>query len=115
MFTDPEIQWHKKTSQKDKVHRNKEVATLQSGRAAQRHGNGRVVVTSLTLCSNRNQLHSFAGDEVQSFVDVGDLVDSHLASLRFGQTFTWGAGGSRHVEYFFKCAEEELQAQTDAK
>lgn len=81
------------------MHRNKEVTTLQSGRAAGRHGNQRVGVTSLTLCSNRNQLHSFAGDEIQSFVDVGDLVDSHLASLRFGQTFTWGRGG--HVEDFF--------------
>lgn len=104
------------------MHRNKEVATLQSGRAAGRHGNGRVGVTSLTLCSNRNQLHSFAGDEVQSFVDVGDLVDSHLASLRFGQTFTWGGGGEGGAEanmlrifFFFKCAEEELGAQTDTK
>lgn len=91
----------KKTSQKDKVHGNKEVTTLQSVRAAGRHGNERVGVTSLTLCSNRNQLHSFAGDEVQSFVDIGDLVDSHLASLRFGQTFTWGGDGRGHVEDCF--------------
>lgn len=45
--------------------------------------------TPLTLGSNRHQLHSFAGDKVKCFVNVGDLVDSHLASFRFGQTFTW--------------------------
>lgn len=38
----------------------------------------------LTLCSDGNQLDSLAGDELQSFVDVGDLVDSHLSSLRLG-------------------------------
>lgn len=42
---------------------------------------------ALTLCSDGHQLDSLAGDEVQSFVDVGDLVDSHLSSLRFGQAF----------------------------
>lgn len=47
------------------------------------------VAPSLTLGSDRHQLHSFAGDEVKCFVNVGDLVDSHLASLRFGQTFAW--------------------------
>lgn len=96
------------------MHRNKEVTTLQSGRAAGRHGNGSEGVTSLTLCSNRNQLHSFAGDEVQSFVDVGDLVDSHLASLRFGQTFAWGGADMLRI-FFFKRADEELKAQTDTK
>ena len=38
----------------------------------------------LTLSSDGHQLDSFAGDEVQSFVDVVDLVDPHLASLWLG-------------------------------
>lgn len=39
-------------------------------------------VSMLTLCSNRDQFDSFAGNEVQGFVHVVDLVDPHLASLR---------------------------------
>lgn len=35
----------------------------------------------LTLGSDGDQLDSFAGDEVQGFVHVVDLVDPHLASL----------------------------------
>lgn len=39
-------------------------------------------MSMLTLCSNRDQFDSFAGNEVQGFVHVVDLVDPHLASLR---------------------------------
>lgn len=42
---------------------------------------------TLTLGSDRHQFDSFTGDEVERFVNVGDLVDSHLSSFRFGQTF----------------------------
>lgn len=42
-----------------------------------------------TLCSNRNQFDSFAGDEVQSFIHIGDLMDSHFSSFWFGQTFPY--------------------------
>lgn len=43
---------------------------------------------SLTFSSDGHQLDPFAGYEIQGFVDVGDLVHSHLASLRLGQAFT---------------------------
>lgn len=46
-------------------------------------------VASLTFRSDGNQFHPFTGDEVERFVDIGDLVDPHLASLRFGQAFAW--------------------------
>ena len=39
------------------------------------------MVGKLTLRANGHQLNSFAGDVVQRFVNVVDLVDPHLASL----------------------------------
>lgn len=40
------------------------------------------IVEMLTLCSDGDQFDSLAGNEVQGFVHVVDLVDPHLASLR---------------------------------
>lgn len=40
---------------------------------------------SLTFGSNGHELDPLAGYEIQGLVDVGDLVHSHLASLRLGQ------------------------------
>lgn len=35
----------------------------------------------LTFCPDGHQLDSLAGDEVQSFVDIVDLVHAHLTPL----------------------------------
>lgn len=44
--------------------------------------------SSLTLSTNGHQFDSLAADEVQGFVHVGDLVETHLAFVRFGKPFT---------------------------
>lgn len=43
------------------------------------------VSQTLTLSTDRHQLDSLAADEVQGFVHVGDLVETHLAFVGFGQ------------------------------
>lgn len=40
---------------------------------------------TLTFSADGHQLHPLAADEVQSFVHVGDLVETHLALVGFGQ------------------------------
>lgn len=40
---------------------------------------------TLTLSTDGHQLDALAADIVQSFVHVGDLVETHLALVRFGQ------------------------------
>lgn len=47
-----------------------------------------ITAEALTLSSDRHQLDSFAADEVQGFVHVGDLVETHLAFVGFGQPLT---------------------------
>lgn len=42
---------------------------------------GRSLFSILTLCSDGHQFDSLAGNEVQGFVHVVDLVDPHLSSL----------------------------------
>ncbi len=44
---------------------------------------------TLTLSTNRHQFDPLAADEVQSFIHVGDLVETHLAFVGFGQPLTW--------------------------
>lgn len=39
----------------------------------------------LTLSTNGDKLDTLAGDEVQGFVDIGDLVEPHLTAVRLGQ------------------------------
>lgn len=43
---------------------------------------------SLTLSTDGHQFDSLAADEVQGFVHVGDLVETHLAFVGFGKSFT---------------------------
>lgn len=43
--------------------------------------------SSLTFSTNGHQLDSLAADEVQGFVHVGDLVETHLAFVGFGKPF----------------------------
>lgn len=38
-----------------------------------------------TFGTDRHQFHALAGDEVERFVDVGDLVKAHLAPVGFRQ------------------------------
>ena len=38
-----------------------------------------------TLCADGHELDALAGDEVERLVDVGDLVEPHLAPVRLGQ------------------------------
>lgn len=40
---------------------------------------------SLTLSTNRHQFDPLAADEVQGFIHVGDLVETHLAFVGLGQ------------------------------
>lgn len=40
---------------------------------------------TLTLSTNRHQFDPLAADEVQGFIHVGDLVETHLAFVGFGQ------------------------------
>ena len=40
-----------------------------------------------TFSSDRDQFDAFAGDEIQRFVDIGDLVEAHFASVGFRQGF----------------------------
>lgn len=42
---------------------------------------------SLTFSTNGHQFDSLAADEVQGFIHVGDLVETHLAFVRFGKPF----------------------------
>lgn len=73
---------------------------------------------SLTFRSDGNQFHSFTGDEVERFVDVGDLVHSHLASLRFGQTFAWvrrRRGKKMGVRIFFTMTFYAFKVPSRAK
>lgn len=44
--------------------------------------------SSLTLGTDGHQFDSLAADEVQGFVHVGDLVETHLAFVGFGKSFT---------------------------
>lgn len=39
----------------------------------------------LTLSTNGDKLDALAGDEVEGLVDVGDLVEAHLAAVRLLQ------------------------------
>ena len=50
-----------------------------------------------TFSSDGHQLDSFAGDVLQSFVDVGYLVEAHLASVRLGQSLTWSSRNGQHT------------------
>lgn len=43
----------------------------------------------LTFCPNGHQLDSLAGDEVQGFVYIVDLVHSHLPPLWLRQPLPW--------------------------
>jgi UDP-glucose 4-epimerase len=42
---------------------------------------------SRTFSSDGDQFDAFAGDEIQRFVDIGDLVEAHFASVGFRQGF----------------------------
>lgn len=44
-----------------------------------------IVTFEPTFGTNRDELDSFAGDEVERFVDIGDLVEAHLASVGLGE------------------------------
>lgn len=41
-----------------------------------------------TFSANGDQFHTFTGDEIKGFVDIGYLVKTHLSSVRFGQPLT---------------------------
>ena len=41
--------------------------------------------SSLTFCSNRDQLDSFTCDEIKGFVDIGNFVESKMLKIT-----TWG-------------------------
>lgn len=40
---------------------------------------------TLTLSTNRHQFDTLAADEVQGFIHVGNLVETHLAFVGLGQ------------------------------
>lgn len=42
---------------------------------------------SLTFSTNGHQFDSLAADEVQGFIHVGDLVETHLAFVGFRKPF----------------------------
>ncbi|MEQ2301554.1 hypothetical protein AMECASPLE_037224 [Ameca splendens] len=74
--------------------RNKQKGETSGSSSKKKHS------ASLTFCSNRDQLHSFTSDEVERFINVGDLVDSHFASLWLGQAFTWNQKHSPDDDMF---------------
>lgn len=43
----------------------------------------------LTFSPDGHQFHAFAGYVIQGFVDIGDFVESHFSSVRFGQPFPY--------------------------
>lgn len=44
--------------------------------------------TLYTFSTNGHQFDSFTADEVQSLVDIGDFVKTHLSFVRLGQSLT---------------------------
>ena len=43
----------------------------------------------LTFSTDGHQLHPLAGNEIQGLVDIGDLVEAHLAFVWSGQPLSW--------------------------
>lgn len=51
-----------------------------------RFGTPTVGLTGLvTFGADRDELHALAGNKIERFVHVGDLVEAHLATVRLGQ------------------------------
>ena len=42
----------------------------------------------ITFGSDGDELDAFAGNEIQGFVDIGDLVESHFTAVGLGQSLT---------------------------
>ena len=61
--------------------------------------------TFLTLCSDGDQFYSFTGNEVQSLVDIGDLVEPHLATIRLLECFS---GNDLEQQHQFEAIAEVL-------
>lgn len=57
------------------------------------------------LCTNGHQLDSLGGNEIQGLVDVGNLVKSHLATVRLLQGL---AGNDLEQEHEFEAIAEVL-------
>ena len=41
-----------------------------------------------TFCANGDELDTLAGNEVECLVHIGNLVEPHLAPVRFGESFS---------------------------
>ena len=58
-----------------------------------------------TFSADGNEFDSFAGDEVEGFVDVGDFVEPHLASVWPGEGL---AGNDLQQQHEFETIPEVL-------
>ena len=61
--------------------------------------------TKHTFSTDGNQFDSFAGNEVQSLVDIGDLVEPHLATIRLLECFS---GNDLEQQHQFEAIAEVL-------
>lgn len=61
----------------------------------------------LTFSSYRDQLDTFAGDEIEGFVHVVDFMHSHFSPLRFWQSFPWKGEGSRTKAFCLRLTVKE--------
>jgi hypothetical protein len=66
--------------------------------------------TFLTFCADGDQFDTFAGNEVQSLVDVGNLVEPHLASVGLLQSLAGDNLQQQHeLEAWKKIDKNKIQ------
>ena len=65
-----------------------------------------------TFSADGDELDAFAGDEVEGFVDVGDLVEAHLAAVGLGQCL---AGDDLQQQHQLQTVAEVVLDVVDAR